>query len=214
MISVRSVAFWLNVFIPRDIVGLTVTVPTGPHAGKTALDGSARLLTDQRAFSSDPRASARMQSHITIDVSGSEPGVTVVQRADWAITCDREHGEVICRARATTRGMTADVIAMDPVRVRLECAARHPCPVALPALEELRFHGMVVYWPDARELSIDFMVGLFPAFEGYAAMNDGPPTILFRHAPPPGIAASPSARGAKRRIRTVVDDRDGDARLS
>src|SRR5205807_8447836 len=105
------------------------------------------------------------------------------------------------------RRMTASFVSVDPVLVRLECAASHPCPGVLPALEELEFRGTVVYRPNLGELSIDLMVGLFPAFEGYGAINDGPATILFRQAPPAGIAASPAARGAHRRIRTIVDSR-------
>jgi hypothetical protein len=205
-VDIRSVAVWVNVFIPWDISGMTVTVPAGPHAGKTALDGTALLLTDQRAFSNNPKASSRMHSCVTIDLSGSEPCVTVTHRCDWAITCDREEGEVVCRARADTRRMTASLVSMDPVHVRLECAASHPCPGVLPALKELEYRGTVLYRRDSRALSIDLMVGLFPAFEGYGAINDGPAIVLFRQAPPAGIAASPSARGAHRRIRTVVDD--------
>jgi hypothetical protein len=80
------------------------------------------------------------------------------------------------------------------------------CPQVLPALEELEYRGTVTYRPSVPELSIDLMVGLFPASEGYGAINDGPATILFRQAPPAGIAASSSAAAARRRIRTVVDD--------
>jgi hypothetical protein len=207
---IQSVAFWLNVFIPWDISGMTVTVPDGPHAGKTALDGPALLLTDQRAFSNDPQARSRMHSCVTIDLARIEPAVTVTHRCDSTITCDREQGEVICQARAHTRRMTASVVSVDPVVVRLECAASHPCPGALPALEDLEYRGTVVYRPEIRELFIDLMIGLFPAFEGYAAIDGRRGTILFRQAPPPGIAASYAVRGAGRRIRTLVDDRDGD----
>ena len=204
---VQSVAVWLNVFIPWDISGMTVSVPAGPHAGKTALDGTALLLTDQRAFSNDPRANSRMHSYVTIDLAGSEPAVMATHRCDWAIMCDREHGEVACRARAHTRRMTASLASVDPVLVRLECVATHPCLGVLPALEELEYRGTVTYRPDVGALAIDLMVGLFPAFEGYASINEGPAIVLFRQAPPAGIATSPSARAARRRIRTVVDDR-------
>jgi len=205
-VGIRSVAVWVNVFIPWDISGMTLTVPGGPHAGKTALDGSALLLTDQRAFFNNPQASSRMHSCVTIDLAGSGPTVTVTHRCDWAITCDREECEVVCLARADTRRMTASVVSVDPVVVRLDCAASHPCPEVLPALEELEYRGTVTYRPSVQELSIDLMVGLFPAFEGYGSINDGPATILFRQAPPAGIAASPWANAARRRIRTVVND--------
>lgn len=71
---------WLNAFIPRDIPGYTKTIMKGQHAGKTAIplpsvarlaqyptkDWDAGYLTDQRSFSSNPRASVRMQSYMKI----------------------------------------------------------------------------------------------------------------------------------------------------
>lgn len=79
----RPLSFWINAFIPKTVPNYTITVPGGPHAGKTAipLPGAARLnplnlfknldagyLTDQRGFSTDPYASVRMQSIATVDV--------------------------------------------------------------------------------------------------------------------------------------------------
>jgi hypothetical protein len=205
-VVVRSVAVWVNVFIPRDISGMTVTVPSGRHAGKTALDGTTLLLTDQRAFSNNSQASSRMHSYVTIDLAGREPAVTATHRCDWATACDPENGEVVCRARADTRRMSASVVSLDPVEVRLECAARHPCSGALSALDELAYRGMVQYRPDSRALSLELMVGLFPASEGYGSINGGPAILLFRQAPPAGIAASPWANAARRRIHTVVNE--------
>src|SRR5713226_6722888 len=122
-VAVHTVAFWLNVFIPFDIAGMAVTVPAGPHAGKMALDGGSTLmLTDQRAFSKDPRASSRMHSHVKLDLFGREPTVTVSHRSDWTITCDRERGDVVCRSRSSTRRMAAQVVSSDPVVVSLDCA--------------------------------------------------------------------------------------------
>src|SRR5215470_20228046 len=114
-VAIRHVTFWLNAFVPRDVSGMTVTRPRGPHAGKTALEGRARLLTDQRAFSRDQDATSRMHTRVTIALQEPEPVVTVTHRADWAITCDREEGEVTCRARADIRRMTSSVLSLAPV---------------------------------------------------------------------------------------------------
>jgi hypothetical protein len=149
-----------------------------------------------------------MHSCVTLDLAASEPAISVTHRCDWAITCDREGGAVICRAQADTRRMTASVVSVDPLLVQLECASTHPCPGVVPALQELEYRGTLTYRAARQELFVDFMVGLFPAFEGYVSINDGSATILFRQAPPPGIAASSSARGARRRIRTVVEHRN------
>jgi len=208
-VAVRSIAIWLNVFVPFDINGAVVTVPAGPHAGKTAVDlGSALLLTDQRAFSTDPRATSRMQSYAKIDLGEGEPIVSVTHRSDWAVVCDRERGEVVCRSRAGTRRMVARIVSTDPVVISLDCATSAPCPGAPPSLDEFEYRGTITYRPGARELSLDLMVALCPATEGYGAVNDGPGIILFRQAPLP-TAAWQAPRGARRRIHTVLADRDG-----
>jgi hypothetical protein len=201
------VAVWLNVFVPFNLESAIVTVPAGPHAGKTALDlGSTLLLTDQRAFSADPRATSRMQSCVTIDLGGGEPVVSVAHRCDWAIACDRERGEIVCRSRASTRRMVAQVVTTDPVVVSLDCATAAPCPGIPAPLDELEYRGRITYRPAARELSIDLMVALCPATEGYVALDGEPGIILFHQAPLPLTARLPP--GARRRIRTVMADLD------
>ena len=38
-IEIRSMKFWINAFIPRDIPGYTMTVPKGRYAGLTMIPG-------------------------------------------------------------------------------------------------------------------------------------------------------------------------------
>jgi hypothetical protein len=71
--SVGDVLLWVNTFIPRNIPNFTQVIQTGVHRGKTAIplpfyarpvhwgkpDGDG-FLTDQRGFSVDPQASARV----------------------------------------------------------------------------------------------------------------------------------------------------------
>jgi hypothetical protein len=207
--AVGSIAVWLNVFIPFDLSGATVRVGRGPHAGKTALDiGSALLLTDQRAFSREPGATSRMQSHVSVDLSRSEPVVTITHRCDWTIVCDPRTGEVVCRSRPSARQMGAQVVSRDPVVVRLDCATDSPCSGAPPALNQFAYRGTITYRPAARDLSLDLMVGLFPAAEGYRSLNGGAGAIIFHQAPLP-IAAADAPIGARRRIRTTFADGDG-----
>ncbi len=61
---------------------------------------------------------------------------------------------------------------------------------------EIEYKGTIEIDPTARSIDIDLMICLFPAFEGYAAIDDGTGTVLFRHAPPAGILSSwTAARG-------------------
>lgn len=207
--AIRSLAVWINVFIPSDLPGATVRVRRGPHAGQSALDiGSALLLTDQRAFSRNPGAAARMHSYVRLDLSADEPAVTIGHRVDPAIACDRRTGTVVSRLRPSARTMIGRVVSRDPVVVTLDCAAS--CPVSgVPAgLRDLAYRGTITYRPADRALAVDLMVGLFPATEGYGAVDEGAGVILFRQAALP-VAATHAPMGALRRIRASFADGDG-----
>jgi hypothetical protein len=79
---------WINAFIPKTVAGYTKEIPTGPHAGKTAIPLPAiadlnpvnlwkdlwnkfdtGYLTDQRGFSGSPSASVKMQSWVEVNLS-------------------------------------------------------------------------------------------------------------------------------------------------
>jgi hypothetical protein len=87
-----TLRFWINAFIPRDVTGYTIRIPTGIHSGKTGipLPGIARLwpgntakdwnagyLTDQRSFDNTYGASSRMTSMCEIDLMSG----TIVRQA-------------------------------------------------------------------------------------------------------------------------------------
>jgi hypothetical protein len=200
---------WINVFIPFDLSGATVRVRRGPHAGKSAVDiGSTLLLTDQRAFSHDPRAASRMHSYVTIDLSAIEPVVTIAHRIGPATACHRRTGEVVGQSRPNGRGMTARVAERDPVVVSLDCATSVPIPDVPAALRELAYRGTITYRPADRALAVDLMVGLFPASEGYGSVNESAAAVVFRQVPLP-MAAALAPVGARRRIRTAFTDGDG-----
>jgi hypothetical protein len=40
---IRSIKFWINAFIPRDIPGYTMTVPKGRYAGHTATGSNCEM---------------------------------------------------------------------------------------------------------------------------------------------------------------------------
>src|ERR1700730_11224831 len=79
------VMVWINAFIPRDIPGTTELIKEGVNKGKTVIPVGAfaehvhpsfwgdpsgvGFVTDQRGFSSDPKASVRVQSWARLDLS-------------------------------------------------------------------------------------------------------------------------------------------------
>jgi hypothetical protein len=164
-------------------------------------------LTDQRNFSNDPRASSRMHSLANIDLSASEPVLTQYQRCDELIECDPVSGEIIGKRRGSASKMKFTFLASDPaILIRMECRYSDPLMAPAHGLGEIEYKGTIEIDPAAGSICVDFMICLFPAFEGYAAIDNGSPVILFRHAPSPGILALGPPRGAQRRIRSRFDD--------
>ncbi len=199
-VPIESISFWLNAFIPRDIAGYTAILRKGPYKGLTVLTGSTCCLTDQRNFSNDIRAASRMHSAFRVD-SSDPPVLTQSHRCDAAIECDIEDGEVVREQEASTLDMKFVLTAVEPsIAIRMDCRAANPCAPAAP-FGDIEYKGTIEINAAERSIAIDIMICLFPAFEAYAAINDGAAAILFRHAPPAGILALRLPPGANRRIR-------------
>ncbi len=210
-VPIQSITFWLNAFIPRDIAGYTMTLRNGPYAGLTALAEPCCCLTDQRHFSNDIRARSRMHSAVTIDFSGSTPTLRQGHKCDYTIECDCEGGEVSCQKRANTSRMKFVLMSVEPSTViHMDCTASNPCAPASQAFSEIAYRGTIVIDLAARSIATDLWIGLFPAFEAYAAINAGEGSTLFRHAPPAGILSLRLPTGANRLLRAWLEDRDGD----
>jgi hypothetical protein len=209
-IDIESISVWINAFLPRDIAGRTTTLRDGPCAGKTAIMGPVYYLTDQRSFSPHRRASARMQSCLTVDFTASAPAVAQQHRCDPTIMSD-PLASVPGQARASTSRMTAVASALAPtVVIRLDAVASHPFPTLTSLANDIAYRGDIVVDRATRMVRVDLMVQLFPAFEGYASINQGPAAILFHHAPPPGVTELRLLDVPQRRIRGTLRDSDGD----
>lgn len=209
--SIHSVTFWLNAFLPRDIIGATTTLREGPQMGLTAISGPLCCLTDQRNFSNNIHARSRMHSQVTIDLSDSPPTMTQNQRCDMTLECDCKSGEVKRQRRADTARMKFSLAAVEPtVTIHMDCIASNPCSSASWAFGDIAYKGLIVIDPSERSITIDLMIGLFPAFEAYAAINEGRGATLFHYAPPAGMTAARTPTGATRPIRARLEDRDGD----
>ena len=206
-IPVSSMSFWLNAFIPRDVFGATTMLRGGEYKGSIALSKPPCYLTDQRNFSNDLRASSRMHSFVKVDLTTSQPVLTQQHRCDDLIQCDPATGEVLSKHRVGTSNMTFSLEATSPtIFIQMACRYSGSIPRHGYGIGETEYKGTIEIDPAARSIDLDMMICLFPAFEGYAAINNGPGAILFRHAPPAGILSLGPPRGAKRRIRSRLDD--------
>ena len=200
-------SFWLNAFIPRDIFGATTMLLEGEYRGSIALSKPPCYLTDQRNFSNDLRASSRMHSFVKVDLTTSQPVLTQQHRCDDLIQCDPATGEVLSKHRVGTSNMTFSLEATSPtILIQMACRYSGSIPRHGYGMGEIEYKGTIEISAAPRSIDIDLMICLFPAFEGYAAIDDGRGAILFRHAPPAGILSLGPPRGAKRRIRSRLDD--------
>jgi hypothetical protein len=202
-IAIHSISFWLNAFIPRDIFGATTMLRDGEYKGLMALSGPPCYLTDQRNFSNDLRAPSRMHSLVKVDLTASEPVLAQHHRCDDLVECDPVSGDVLRKRRGNTSKMQFSLVANGPnILIQMNCRHADALSRAAHGIGEIEYRGTIEIAPAARSIEIDLMICLFPAFEAYAVINDGPGAILFRHAPPAGVLSLGLPRGANRRIRS------------
>ena len=139
-----------------------------------------------------------MHSEVEIDIT--EPKINF----QWhqcsptnAVSLDT--GELTCTASGNTSRMkflnlrgntTVDPeggVLIDPrekiVQIDVDAAANNPCVTGSPDID---FYGAIVIDPEAGTLEFNGMVDGFPAYEMYAAVNNGAPITIFQLMPPPG----------------------------
>lgn len=209
--TIRTIKIWIKAFIPSDYAGSTTVPGTGAHAGKTAITDLWLLnrcfLTDQRSFSSDIHAEARMHCEIGIDVAKSKE-IYQFHHCYDTIEVDCKGGHEKCRAQGSTKDMKFHdfEVSTDKTRyeMQIKAASKNPCvkigPVALSP--NLDFEGKItVALADDQARAIvtfDGNVEMYPAFEMYASVNDGQPEMVFQIGVAPEAGVAELAGGPER----------------
>jgi hypothetical protein len=211
-IPIKSVTFWINAFLPWSLPGTTTVLRNGPYRGHSAITGAKQYcLTDQRGFSNVMTAASRMHSAVMIDFGDAPPVLTQQHKCDYTTECDRKTGEVTARKKASTAQMQFRLVATEPtVIVHMHCLTSNPCTSSSWAFGNIEYKGTIFIDPTTRRIAVALMTATFPAFEGYAAINNGAGSILFRMMPPAGIKALHVSPGATRPLRAQLEDRGGD----
>lgn len=211
-IPVKSVTFWINAFLPWSLPGTTTVLQVGSYRGHSAITGPSKYcLTDQRGFSNVITAESRMHSEVTVDFSDATPVLTQQHRCDYTTECDHKTGEVTARKKASTAHIQFRLVATEPiVTIQMQGLTNNPCTSSSWAFGDIEYKGTIFIDPATRRIAIDLRTSSFPAFEGYAAINNGIGSTLFRTMPPAGIRAMHIAPGATRPIRSQLEDHDGD----
>jgi hypothetical protein len=201
--SNNLLTFWINAFIPKDIAGLTKPVPgKGIHRGKTMIPGplpkiSDCFLTDQRSFSGDRKASSRMHSEITINLTTGLP-INQAHRCDATIEVDCEDGQEECRNSASTGNMIFSNVKKTPIpedigfqtEIALSGAANNACFKGSP---NINYTGTVSILQTSTEqgkpivsIGLEGFIEPFPAFEIYAALGQSMGIPIFTCPPEAG----------------------------
>jgi uncharacterized protein DUF4157/protein-glutamine gamma-glutamyltransferase-like protein len=190
--EIKSVKVWLNAFIPGSITGLTREVTKGPYKGKSVIPGpfsgvSDCFLTDNRGFSDDISASARMHSEIRIDFTRELPGSTEESHATGQtheLNC--EDGALECSEQASKSRMKFTKIeksGLHAIDARLAGAANNPCFTGSPDID---YEGLLRIDAGLKYVSFVGRIDDFPAFEMYAVAEGGEGKALFQLMPKEG----------------------------
>jgi Domain of unknown function (DUF4157) len=190
--EIKPVKIWLNAFIPGEISGLTREVTNGPYKGKSVIPGpipgsSDCFLTDNRSFSNDIAASARMHSEVRIDFAREFPS-SVKEFHDTGRTheLDCEDGSVECNSQASKAGMKItrkEKLGPLAIDLYITGAAHNPCFTGSPDID---YDGLIRVDAGLKYVSFVGRIDDFPAFEMYATIEGGESKALFQLAPKEG----------------------------
>jgi hypothetical protein len=206
----HTVTFWINAFIPDPSLTPFVLPAPGASTGLSMivipanqppnpLPKNRAFLGDNRGFSSDVSASARIHSLAEINNLDTEtPQLqTVDNRCGRSHEIDIDSDEIIAEDTAPTdrirflhlRGNTSIdpeggvvIDSESPRFVQLDYEAAANLPLLFPS-PDIDLVGVLGIDRDNRAFRFRGSVDGFPAFEAYVRFNLGPPVTLFRMLP-------------------------------
>ena len=181
---------WISSFIPKEIDDYTRPVPDG--SGDTMIPGPTPLNdcfhTDQRSFSKNSNASARMRSMVSIDIENMK-SLGHIGVCGETIECDCEDGQKECEKTASANRLKyKDEVSSDfHLNFTLEGAANNPCFFGSPDIDWVILVHVTKYANGKIEVEAtsDSRVEKFPAYEMYAEY-DGDVKTIFRRSPDEG----------------------------
>jgi hypothetical protein len=180
-----DVRIWVRAFIPTEA--------SASGALLRASDGGC-IATDQRSWSDATVARSRLTSdfhllvdeHAGVQVQASGPKVSSAANIR-AVDCDSgveltvQPGQLLTD---TVRTPTASAKNL-PLNARAQVLAAVPDPLRAEASATIHYDATFIYDAQKRTLEYQALTGVFPAYEAYARLNDGPVVTVFRSASAP-----------------------------
>jgi len=186
--AIQTIELWLRSFIPinhEGNPGYMLPVPGNP-AHTMIRDPSpvsiSCYLTDQRGFSDEPSASARLGTHIVVKI-GAQATITASDNPpSESVELSCETGMERCRKQVdTSRSNSGPVVKNgDMVRVHVHGQANNACFRLSP---NIHYDGDFIIDLSGRSIRFEGIIGEFPAFEAYARASGGPIRRIFREPP-------------------------------
>jgi len=201
-----TVKFWVNAFIPISVCELhgdTYAVEVNGNfvaAVGWPFPHTWYLAGDQRSFSSDIHASARMHSEVEIQGVDSDPRTISLEShiCGESLALDVD-GNIVLRDTASTdqmgfanlrRNQSVDpeggVVDDSPnpnlVQIDANGTASVPFPVA-PFVPAIDYSGTFSFDPDSGEARFRGGTDGFPAYEFYVVVDNGDPVLIGNFEP-------------------------------
>ena len=191
----REIEIWIRAFIPNrhdSNRGYLQPVPGRPWQTmfKNPLPDRKDLIrrcsrTDDRTFSSDKDASARIGGRATVRLDWPTVPIGEIHPPSQSVEVDCETGAETCRENVdTSRSKFGPVIAQgDIVRLMVHGEAAHACFLVAP---DIHYDGEFIIDLAANTVRFAGKIGRFPAFEAYFQIDRGPVRAIFQQLPVPG----------------------------
>lgn len=206
--EIKTIKLWLKAFVPASVEQGALVPGSDTLTMETQFNRA--FLTDQREFSSDIHASARMHSEIEIDLVRRKQ-VYEFHHCYETVEVDARTGEEKCRKLGETENMHfSDVEFFDDgvaasgdgtsagsgggtsagshfgCSFTVKASSKNPC-IAIATVKimpNLDYEGTIhIELSDDRQratISFDGLIESYPAFEMYAVVNNGEPQTVFQ----------------------------------
>lgn len=199
------VDFYIKAFIPLNVDGVTEAYPK--DRSKTMIRGIPVIgdcfLTDQRSFSPDRGASARMFSQALVHVSPAGSSWSEQHHCGETVEVDCEDGNVEGKQTQNNENMDFEERERSSSRVVLgfKAAQNNPLVTLSPDID---LEGTLTV--DRVNKFVEFVgkVDDFPAFEAYVKINGGAPRVIKQLGPEKDAGPTSLFGGANRDFRGRV----------
>lgn len=186
-----DVHIWIRAFVPDAVAGFKeFSEPVTASPGQfflRATDGGC-IATDHRSWSDVPGASSRLSSDFHLVIDGQSAPVvrasgTQTTSAAAVRTIDCASGAELAATPAPLLADGMSTPAQSEKGARLTLLAAIADPLRPWSSATIHYDASFIYDARTHTLAYQASTALFPAYEAYASLNEGPVVTVFRSGP-------------------------------